>query len=245
MLQRDAAPGIHRVQDAAVNWYLVEGEGGLAVVDAGLPTSWQSLQGAVATLGRRLEDIAAVVLTHAHFDHVGFAERARVQLGVPVWVHADDRVIATHPLRYPFERPFPLYLWRPRAASMVLSMLVPSLRVEGVQEAQTFGDGEELPVPGRPRVVFTPGHTPGHCALHLPDRDAVLSGDACVTLDPYTGRRGPRVVARAATADSVRAFASLERLAETGARLVLSGHGDVWREGAEAMVSHARRAGIG
>jgi glyoxylase-like metal-dependent hydrolase (beta-lactamase superfamily II) len=245
MLQRDAAPGIHRVQDAAVNWYLVEGEGGLTVVDAGLPGSWQSLQGAVATIGRRLEDVAAVVLTHGHFDHVGFAERARVELGVPVWVHPDDRTMAAHPLRYPFERPFPLYLWRPRAAAMVLSMLVPSLRVEGVQEARTFADGDELPVPGRPRVVLCAGHTPGHCALHLPDRDALLSGDACVTLDPYTARRGPRVVARAATADSVQAFASLERLAETGARIVLSGHGEPWREGAEAMVSRARRVGIG
>jgi glyoxylase-like metal-dependent hydrolase (beta-lactamase superfamily II) len=244
MLQRDAAEGIHRIQDTYVNWYLVEGDDGLTAVDAGIPGSWASLQGALAAIGRRLEDLRAVVLTHAHFDHVGFAERARVELGVPVWVHAADRQIATHPLRYPFERPFPLYLWRPRAARMVLSMLVPSVRVKGVSEAHTFGDGEELPVPGRPRVVATPGHTPGHSALHLPDRDALIAGDALVMLDPYTARAGPCIVARAATADSVGAMASLDRLAETGARTVLTGHGDVWRQGVEGAVRQARRAGI-
>ena len=59
-----------------------------------------------------------------------------------------------------------------------------------------------MPVPGRPVVVPSPGHTHGHCALHLPDRDVLISGDALVTLDPYTGRRGPRIIAGAATADS-------------------------------------------
>lgn len=48
---------------------------------------------------------------------------------------------------------------------------------------------------GRPTVIATPGHTYGHVALHLPDRDAVISGDALVTLAPYTALTGPRVVA--------------------------------------------------
>ena len=51
--------------------------------------------------------------------------------------------------------------------------------------------GGTLPVPGSPTVVLSPGHTLGHCALHLPDRDVLLAGDALVTLDPYTGPHGP------------------------------------------------------
>jgi glyoxylase-like metal-dependent hydrolase (beta-lactamase superfamily II) len=102
-----------------------------------------------------------------------------------------------------------------------------------------------LPVPGTPRVVFTPGHTLGHCALHLPDRDVVIAGDAVVTLDPYTGRTGPRIVVRAATADSERNLESLDALAATGARTVLVGHGEPWTGGARAIVDQARAAGVG
>ena len=93
-------------------------------------------------------------------------------------------------------------------------------------------------------MVPTPGHTLGHCALHFRERDAVIAGDAIVTLDPYTGRTGPRIVARAATADSERALATLDALAETGARTVLVGHGEPWLGGAEAAVERARAAGV-
>src|SRR5690349_20649929 len=52
MLERNAAEGIHRVEDAHVNWYLVEETGRLTVVAAGLPRSWGSLRSALATLHR-------------------------------------------------------------------------------------------------------------------------------------------------------------------------------------------------
>jgi len=65
-----------------------------------------------------------------------------------------------------------------------------------------------------------------------------------VTLDPYTARTGPRVVARAATADSERALASLDALAETGARTAFVGHGEPWTGGAEAACEQARSAGV-
>ena len=242
-LETEVAPGVHRVEDAYTNWYLVEESGRLTVVDAGTPASWGSLQQALRRIERSLGDVEAVVLTHAHFDHVGFAERARSELGVPVWVHEDDVPLTRHPMEYGHERSRLPYLVNPGALAVMASLarhrafFPPSLKA-----VSRFRDGT-LDVPGSPRVVPTPGHTIGHCSLHLPDRDAVVSGDAVVTLDPYTGRRGPRLVARAATADTERNLASLEGLAATGAGTVLVGHGEPWRGGAEAMVEQARAAG--
>jgi glyoxylase-like metal-dependent hydrolase (beta-lactamase superfamily II) len=243
MLETDVAPGVHRVEDAYTNWYLVESDGSLVVVDAGTPASWGSLQDAVARVGRSLGDIAAVVLTHAHFDHVGFAERARRELGVPVWVHEDDAPLARHPMQYGHERSRLPYLLNPGALPIMVAMARHrAFFAPGVKEVRRYrADSGELP--GGLRVVATPGHTIGHCALHLPERDALLAGDAVVTLDPYTGRRGPQLVARAATADVARNLDALEAVAATAATHVLTGHGDPWHDGADAIVERARAAG--
>ena len=101
-LERDVARGVHRIEDANTNWYLVEDDGRVCVVDAGVPSSWDSLHEALRAFGRTPADVAAVVLTHAHFDHVGFAEKARSQLGVPVYVHENDVPLTRHPWRYDF-----------------------------------------------------------------------------------------------------------------------------------------------
>jgi glyoxylase-like metal-dependent hydrolase (beta-lactamase superfamily II) len=246
MLTRDVAPGIHRVEDSFTNWYIVESDEGLTIVDAGVPTSWQSLQGAVADLGRRLDDIRAVVLTHAHFDHVGFAERARKELGIPVHVHENDVPLTQHPWRYDHERPrAPYFATQVKAFPIVASLLKHrAFWPSPIGAVQRYGDAGVIGVPGNPAIVATPGHTLGHCALHFPDRDAVLAGDAIVTLDPYTGRTGPRLVARAATVDSERNRATLDALAATGARHVLTGHGEPWHDGAERAVAAARSAPV-
>lgn len=247
MLQQNVAPGVHRVEDSYTNWYLIEDEGRLTVVDAGVPSSWESLVGALGELGHALPEIEAVVLTHAHFDHIGFAERARRTLGVPVWVHENDVPLTRNPRQYANERSLLRYLATQYDAAPMVAAFVRNRAwwPEAVREVRRYDERSEetLPVPGSPRVVFTPGHTLGHCALHLPERDCVIAGDAIVTLDPYTAREGPRLVARAATADSRRALASLGALARTGAGTVLTGHGEPWTGGAESAVAEARRAG--
>ena len=243
-IERGAAPDVHRIEDASVNWYLVEADSGLTIVDAGVPRSWDSLQRVVAEVGRDLSEVRALVLTHAHFDHIGFAERARTELGIPVYLHENDVPLARKPLQYTHERARSCYLLtKPKALPHIAGFLAtrafwpPPLR-----EVRRFSGGE-LDVPGSPRVVFTPGHTLGHCALHFPDRDAVIAGDALVMLDPYTGASGPRIVAGAATADSERALRSLDALASLDASAVLTGHGEPWRGGAAEAVRLARAAG--
>ena len=124
MLDANVVEGVHRITDSYTNWYLLEEQGRLTVVDAGVPASWQSLHDALARLGRKPSDIEAVVLTHAHVDHVGFAERARTELDVPLYVHENDAPLARHPWRYDDERPRAIYLpTRVKALPIVATLL--------------------------------------------------------------------------------------------------------------------------
>jgi glyoxylase-like metal-dependent hydrolase (beta-lactamase superfamily II) len=244
MLHANVADGVHRIEDAYTNWYIVEDGGRLTIVDAGVPTSWHSFRDALQRLGRSADDVAAVVLTHAHFDHVGFAERARTELAVPVYVHENDAPLVRHPWRYDHERPRSLYIaTQPRALPIVAALARNRAFFPAPVKAVRRHEGGELPVPGRPVAVFSPGHTLGHCALHLRERDVIIAGDALVMLDPYTARQGPCLVARAATADSERNLRTLDALSATGARTVLTGHGPPWTGGIEAAVERARAAG--
>jgi site-specific recombinase XerD len=65
MLHRGVAERIHMIEDAYVNWFLVEEAGKLTVVDSGHPSSWKSLQNALSGLGHSSGDIEALVHAHA------------------------------------------------------------------------------------------------------------------------------------------------------------------------------------
>jgi glyoxylase-like metal-dependent hydrolase (beta-lactamase superfamily II) len=228
MIERDVSPGIHRIADAFVNFYLVEADDGLVLVDAGLPSSWGVLDEAIAG---RWADLKALVITHPHFDHVGVARRLQTERGIPAFVPAGDANIAKHPLVYPFERLPLLYLATPGFRRVVLEFLrarAPLTR--GLKEFETYEAGATLP--GGLEVVPTPGHTPGHMSLLR--GDTLIAGDAIVTLNPYTGQSGPRIVSKAATADSDQALRSLDAIEATGAQTILPGHGDPWRGGGAA-----------
>ena len=245
MLEQHVAEGIHRVEDARANWYIVEDGDELTVVDAGLPKSWDSLHSALKAIGRKPGDIGSIVLTHGHFDHVGFAERARTELGVPVWAPEGEEFLAAHPWRYDHERSrLRNAIERPQFIPIFLQMgIAGALWVKGVQQVRSYPHTGSLDVAGRPEVVFTPGHTSNHCALHFPQRGALIAGDAIVTFDVYTARGGPQIVSGTATADSSKALASLDALDGTGAQHVLTGHGPAWTQGVGPAVERARSTG--
>ncbi|MEV7630793.1 MBL fold metallo-hydrolase [Microbacterium sp. NPDC089318] len=240
----EPAPGVHRLDVAHVNCYLVEAEGGLTLVDAGLPGTSRLLDALLQRIGAVRGDIDAVLLTHGHFDHVGMA-RSLASDGVASLVHPEDARLARHPYRYAHEAPIWSYpLRHPRIMPSMISMVRNgALTVKGVDAAPGVEDGEVLDVPGRPRAIWTPGHTEGHCAFFFENVGALLCGDAIVTLDPYTGRRGPQIVAGAATADSTRALASLEALRAVEDSVLLPGHGEPWTRGAGSAIDSALRTG--
>ncbi|AWH92042.1 MBL fold metallo-hydrolase [Dietzia lutea] len=241
----EVADRVHRLAHAHVNCYLIDDDDGVTLVDAGLPSMWDLMTDTLRRLGRGPGDVRALVLTHGHFDHVGFARRARVELDIPVLVHPEDGQLAAHPYSYKPQRNRLLYpLRHPRSLPVLGRMAAAgALSVRGIEDTAELVVGGALDVPGRPVPMYAPGHTGGHCILHLPERDTVISGDALVTLDPYTGATGPQIVASAATADTARAMESLQPVADTGASTVLTGHGEPWTDGADSAVAHARRVG--
>lgn len=240
---REVADGVLQITRAVTNCYLVDTDDGLILIDAGLPRSWPLILDALRSRRSSPDDLVSVYLTHGHFDHVGLAERLQDDHHVPVHVHAADVPLARHPYRYDRESSRVLYPVRhlggvPHLFRMALAG---AFGVHGVAARGDVRPG--TPVLGGLVPIATPGHTHGHVAFHLPDRNVLFTGDALVTLDPYTGRRGPRIVARAATADSATALAVLPALAATGAALVLPGHGDAWPHGIDRAVAEARAAG--
>lgn len=245
MFTQNVAEGIHRIEDAYVNCYLVEEQGRVAIIDAGLPSLWPKLQSALAELGAGRGDVSQLVLTHAHFDHLGVAARIQTAYGVPVLLHHDDAFIAAHPYRYQHERPRFLYPLRyPKAVPALFAMArAGALQVKGLDNTRHLAPGIADEVPGKPEVIHTPGHTAGHIALYFKERDALVCGDALVTFNPYTGRRGAYIVSGAATANSTTAMASLDLLAATGASTVLTGHGDPWTQGIRTAVLTAKSNG--
>jgi glyoxylase-like metal-dependent hydrolase (beta-lactamase superfamily II) len=240
------ADGVRRFDDGIVNWYLIEDGDRLALIDAGFPADWSMLTTALGSLDRNLADLEAVVLTHAHVDHLGFAERARREAGATIYVHAAEERLAASPTTIAKSERSPLrYLNHAATRQLFLkATLARAPLAKGVRELVTFTDGEVLEgVPGRPRAIHTPGHTDGHCALHLADRGVLFAGDALVTRNPYTGATGPRVVSAAATKDVAQALASLDRLEDVEANVLLPGHGEPWRSGVAEAVRLARAAG--
>lgn len=249
---REVAPGVHQVflplpsKPSIVNVWLIDGGGEWALVDTGtaLESSREALLGVLASLGLSPRDLAKVIGTHHHPDHFGASEDLRALGAGEFLLHAaelerieyalsagsDDMV--RHSRRHgipipdqPVDAPSPMDVWS--------RVFRPTRRIERFLE-----DGDEIRI-GRRRfeVVWTPGHTPGHCCLHEPTSGLLLVGDHLLPkITPHVGvyATGPR--------NPLGDFlASLEKVAALDVALVCPAHGGVYadhRHRARQIVAH-------
>lgn len=240
------ADGVHRVTGGVTNFYLIGESGKYTVVDAGTPRDWALLANSLRELGAEVESLDAVLVTHAHIDHIGFAEQARNEAGAAVWIHqADAEAARTGKPSWKNERSNFAYVTRGEFWKTALSLgRRGGTKIIPVKEVSEFADGEVIDVPGSPRAVHTPGHTPGSAALFAESRSALMTGDALCTWNAYTGRVGPQIMPSALNVSNTQALASLDRLAGITADVVLPGHGDPWTAGIQDAIARAKKAGV-
>jgi hydroxyacylglutathione hydrolase len=112
---------------------------------------WQAVERADATL-------AAIILTHAHLDHVGAVEDIRKRANVPVYLHpADNELLANVPMQ---ARMFGLHA----------DPVAPA-------ERQLTHDDDLFCGRLKLEVIHTPGHSPGSVCLFIPSEGALIAGD--------------------------------------------------------------------
>ena len=235
-------PSLHRLGEDIVNCYLIEEGGRVTIVDAGVPAYFEEIAAELGAMGRTIDDVDALVLTHGHSDHIGFAERLRQEHDVPVCVHELDAALARGEVKNPSAGSGKSSLM-PFVKFLVWSARRGALRQKALTVVSTYEAGSTLDVPGAPLVVHSPGHTPGSVSLHVPSVDALLVGDAMATYSPTTGKAGPQIAAF--SADPEEALASLDALESLQAQHVLVGHGAPFDGGVQEAVSLARSFGIG
>ena len=236
------ASSLHRLGEEIVSCYLVEEAGEVTIIDAGVPSYYADLTAELAAMGRTIEDVRALVLTHGHSDHTGFAERLRAEYDVPVSIHGLDVALARGEVGNPSAG-----MGERRLGSLLHYMLWlirhGGMRTKPLTQVGTFDPGTTLDVPGALRVLHTPGHTPGSVTFHAPGHDALFVGDALATDAVITERRGPQICPFAADPDA--ALASLANIEQLEAHWLLPGHGSPWTDGVGAAVVAARGVGIG
>ena len=236
-------PGIHKFDTGPFNWYIVEEGGRLTLIDAGFPGHYSIFEAGLAQMGKAIGDVDAIILTHSHADHTGFAERLRRESRATVYIHRDDEIAVSRPLQLPW---YGLLsnAWRKYTRTMLLHATWNGVfQLSRISQVTTFQHGDILDVPGQPRVLHMPGHTPGEVCFFLPQRQVAFTGDTLVTRDLFTGADGaPQIPHRLLNASDQQAHKSLDQMIDLGPVTILPGHGRPWRGDMAAAVELARQS---
>ena len=193
---------------------MIEVDGELGLVDAGLPGLRRRILSAVEWLGRRPSDVRHILVTHHHVDHTGSLATLVAETGARVHAHPGDTPI----IRDGGERPKP----NPTGpyGVVLLPIMAPLLpdKAEPAGVDNELDDGEEIPVAGGLRAVHTPGHTSGHMSFLLSREGVLFVGDAAA-------HAWGRVDLNYVNDDIDRTRQSFRRLARMDFEVACFGHG--------------------
>ncbi|MFB8774359.1 MBL fold metallo-hydrolase [Streptomyces broussonetiae] len=236
------ADGTYLVHGSNTNWVIITEGDAITLIDTGYPGDRALLLDSLAQVGGSPESVAAVLVTHAHNDHLGSAEHLRAAHGTPVYLHEAEVPHARRDFLHQVTvGQVMANSWRPG----VLPWAVHALRSGGTRHVpvtapEPFPAPGPLDLPGHPVPVPTPGHTLGHCAFHLPGAGAVVSGDALVSGHATARTTGPQLLPDMFHHERARAVASLAAFEDLDAGTLLPGHGPVHHGSVPAAARRAR-----
>jgi glyoxylase-like metal-dependent hydrolase (beta-lactamase superfamily II) len=219
---------VHLARTELVNWTIVADGSGVMLIDAGFPGSRDDVLTSLRSLGFTSADVGAILLTHAHIDHLGSAIWFAHTHGTPVYCHPAE---VAHARRDYLEQASPAALmaqaWRPQWLRWSAQVAAKgALQRAGIPAARPLTAEIAATLPGRPRALPTPGHTSGHCSYVV---DGVLvAGDALVTGHPLAQRHGPQLLPSVFNHSDDDCARSLSVLATAGTEILIPGHGDLW-----------------
>jgi glyoxylase-like metal-dependent hydrolase (beta-lactamase superfamily II) len=214
MRSSEIVPGVYQLTSGGTNLYVIN-EQELTLIDTGLPGSVAGITDFVRRIGRSVEDIGSIIITHNHIDHIGAVQDLRGFIDAKVFIHKaalseyESDTDPSYPqglgrlLRIPF-------LHRVRR-HFVLEPRDVDVQLEG---------GEVLSPLGGLRVVPTPGHTPGSISLYAPEYKLLFVGDAL-----QRRRKKLRLPAKMVSTDMEEAIASVKVMAELDLEIICFGHG--------------------
>ncbi len=226
-----------------VNVYLLRDGDGFTLIDTGLRTdeSRQTLNQKLSALKVPVERINRILITHIHPDHFGLAAELRDGSGAELVIHRLEVSLMEPRYARAEDLVHDVAAWLskngvpPAEAEFVKSASMAAREFVSVVEPDTLLEGaERLPIDGSEmEVVWTPGHSPGHCCFYWPARGVLFSGDHLlpkispnIGLHPQSG------------ADPLDDYiASLERIRRLEVGTVLPAHGDPFRD-------HRARIGV-
>jgi glyoxylase-like metal-dependent hydrolase (beta-lactamase superfamily II) len=178
MAVRRVIKGVHVVAMGFANAFLIEGDDGLTLIDAGYPRREEAVFGAIRKIGRSTGQLKHLIFTHGHPDHLGSGAAIVRQTGARTYMHPLDIPIAESggPFRPVTPAPDPL--------RQVLCRLFyhPDERVEPVAIDQPLTPGEILPIAAGIEVIHTPGHCAGQVALLWRPGRMLFVGDVCMNI---------------------------------------------------------------
>ena len=172
-------PGIHQISLGFVNVFLLDGNDGVTLIDTGIPGSDRKILAAIEQLGKHIQDVHSIVITHLHADHTGSLFALKDATGAEVYAHAEEAgairvgqtMRAVQPAPGWFNALIVGLMMRPRKPRLQMPVAV----------EHEVRDGDELP--GGLMAVHTPGHTAGHLALLWPHHGGVFFlGDAATAM---------------------------------------------------------------
>jgi glyoxylase-like metal-dependent hydrolase (beta-lactamase superfamily II) len=196
------------------------------LIDTGLPTSAAGIvESAEQRFGRGSRP-AAIIMTHAHFDHAGSVETLARDWDVPVYAHPLEMPYLNGQASYPPADPM-----AGGGLLALLSPLFPRSPVDVGHRLKMLPADRTVPFMPGWTWIATPGHAPGHVSLFRESDRTLIAGDAIVTtgqesiyevMTQTLEMHGPP---RYLTPDWMQAEQSVQALAALQPDLIITGHG--------------------